>query len=375
MKTRSNCPQAPGAIPSRPSTYVSGPRPDLTEGVTSRNLDERLQLVRKYGSHTLAFATLQTDSTRVPVLEFFDDEHGYIAFARVSILGNRVVVLGEPVCAPENVRAILTSFTRSHPNAAFVQIGESVGRILEDLGFFINRSGTEIFLDLEDFSLRGRRREDLRTMLNSALRNGVTVLERGDVDISGAEVDRVNQEWLSTRRVRTGELSFMVRPALHFSEPFVRKLYAFAKEKLVGFAYYDPLFRNGSVVGFHAMTNRYGLDAPKGTSYLMDLSMVRILQEEGVPKFTLGFSPFSQVGAGEHFRFNQLTKLNFRFAYRCLNVLYNFRGQELRKRKYRGRVEPLYFASKGGFFTPIVNLLAVCRVSNFNPWSQLFRKI
>ena len=374
MSTKSLFSHSKEGTRSEPQGYVTAGQPDMNPGGTSRSLDQRLDLVREHGTHSLAFATLQTDSARVPVLEYFDNEDGYMAYARVSILGDRVVVLGEPVCAPENVRSVLTSFTRSYPNAAFVQVGESVGRILEDLGFFINRFGTETILDLEDFSLRGRRREDLRTMLNSALRNGVTVLERGDVAISSAEVDRVNREWLSTRRVRTGELSFMVRPALHFREPFVRKLYAFVKGKLVGFAYYDPLFRNGEVIGYHAMTNRYGLDAPKGTSYLMDLLMVRYLQEEGVPQFTLGFSPFSRVSAGEHFKFNLLTKLNFRFDYRCLNFLYNFRGQELRKRKYRSRVEPLYFASKGRLVTPMVNLLAVCNASNFNPWSQVFRR-
>jgi lysylphosphatidylglycerol synthetase-like protein (DUF2156 family) len=336
---------------------------------------QRLELVKRHGSQTLAFATLQTDAAGVPVLEYFDTDDGYIAYARSSLLGQRIVVLGEPVCAPEKLREILATFTQLYHRVLFVQVGETVGRILEQLGFFVNRFGTETFLDIEDYSLGGRRREDVRTMLNSAVRNGVTVKEQDEVEVSAADVIRVNREWLSTRRVRTGELSFMVRQALHFREPFVRKLYAFAKGRLVGFAYYDPFFRNEKTIGFHAMTNRYGWDAPKGTSYMVDISMVKRLQREGVSQFALGFSPFSQVSATEHFRSNALTKLNFRFDYRFLNRLYNFRGQEQRKRKYRGRVVPLYFASKGKVIDPIVNLWVLCKLSNFSVWSQFCQSL
>lgn len=348
--------------------------------VTPRDLSQwtmqqRLELVKQYGCHPLAYATLQTNSSGEPILEYFDTSDGYVAFARTSSLGLRIVALGDPVCTAHKVKTLLAEFIRAHPRAAFVQVGETTGRHLEQLGFFVNRFGTETILDLDSFSLRGRCHEDIRTMVNVAERNGVKILGQRDVNVAKCDIERIDSEWIASRRVRTRELRFMVRPAIHSIEPMVRKLYAFAADRLVGFAYYDPMFNNGKLIGYHAMTNRFGSEAPKGTSYMLDITMVGLLQKEALPHFALGFSPFSQVNAGEPLRYNWITKMSFGFDYTCLNALYNFKGQEMRKRKYRGRVVPLYFASKGRFVQPIANLLAVCRVSNFSIATQILQQL
>ncbi len=340
-----------------------------------RSVAQRLELIKLYGSHSLAYATLQTDSCGNPLLEYFDTDDGFLAFSTTHCFGTRQIVLGEPICSHDDMEGMLAAFIKRYPRAVFLQIGEFVGRCLEKLGFLVNRFGTETILDIESFSLKGLRRQDIRTLLNRAHRGCVEVRTLPNVDESPLDVEQVSFEWLQSRVVRSSELRFMVRPVLHTGEPYVRRLYAFAREKLVGFAYYDPIFRSGRIVGYHAMTNRFSASAPGGTSYLLDVTMAALLKDEGVPHLALGFAPFSRVGERELFRHSWVAKRSFSFNYSCLNSLYNFRGQDLRKRKFCGRSLPLYFASKGRLLRPFVDLLSTCRVSNFRIGGQILQAV
>ncbi len=340
-----------------------------------RSVEQRLALIKQYGSHSLAYATLQADPHGNPLLEYFDKDGGFLAFSTAHCFGSRQIVLGEPICSPEATAGIVAAFVEKYPRAVFLQIGETVGRCLERLGLFVNRFGTETILDIESFSLKGNKREDIRRLLNRANRGGVEIKQWSDADETPSEAEQVNREWLQNRVVRSSELRFMVRPVVHKGEQYVRKLFAFAKDKLVGFAYYDPIFRDGRIIGYHAMTNRFSASAPVGTSYLLDVTMAALLKDEGVPHLALGFAPFSGVGDHELFRHSWVAKKSFSFNYSFLNSLYNFKGQDLRKRKFSGCTSPLYFASKGRLFRPFVDLLATCRVSNFRIGAQMLQAV
>jgi lysylphosphatidylglycerol synthetase-like protein (DUF2156 family) len=335
-----------------------------------RTVDDRMRLVKQFGSHSLAFATLQTDPYGNPLLEYFDTPEGFVAY---STGGARTVVLGNPICAVEDTAKVLKAFLRAHPKSVFVQVGAIVARQLEQLGLWVNRFGTETILDLKYFSLTGRKFEDIRNSLNRATRSRVTIRTGTDAKPSLREIEHVSSDWMHSRVVKSRELQFMVRPAIHGVEQFVRKLYAFESNKLVGFAYYDPMFENGDIIGYHAMTNRYSRCAPSGTAYLLDVTMAKMLQTEGLRLLALGFAPFADLKEKEPFKYSWLAKRSFSFSRRYLKSFYNFRGQELRKRKYRGRRVPLFFASRGSFVEPIIDLLAVCAVSNFSITSQILQ--
>lgn len=103
--------------------------------------------------------------------------------------------------------------------------------------------------------------------------------------------------------------------------------------------------------------------------------MVKLLQQEGIPQFSLGFAPFSGVREREPFQHSLVTKMSFSFYYSYLNSLYNFKGQELRKRRYRGCAVPLFVASRGQLFRTLLDLLAICKVSNFSIGTQIIQAL
>lgn len=183
--------------------------------------------MKRFGSYSLAYATLQSDSNGKQLLEYFDTHDGFIAFAATNLLGSRKIALGEPICSAKNVKALLRAFILTYPKTVFVQVGETVAHHLEDLGFSVNRFGIETFLDLDSYTLSGRSHEDIRTMLNCATKHGVVISEQPSSEVSIRDVQRVDREWMESRVVKRRELGFMVRPAIHTEEPFVRKLYAY----------------------------------------------------------------------------------------------------------------------------------------------------
>ena len=103
-------------------------RPLRVEGdsrMRSRDSSERFELIRRYGSHSLAYSTLQ------PGLEYFDTEGGFLAYRRKGIPGMRfVVVLGDPVAQPRSVGGLIDAFLERFPDACFLPVGAPTAAIL-----------------------------------------------------------------------------------------------------------------------------------------------------------------------------------------------------------------------------------------------------
>ena len=88
----------------------------LDEGVFT--FPERISYLKKYGTHSQSFSTLQ------PEMQYFDVPGvGYLAYMRKW---GGTFVLSDPVTAPEHFEVILEQFHQRFPSACYIQVSKPV---------------------------------------------------------------------------------------------------------------------------------------------------------------------------------------------------------------------------------------------------------
>ena len=307
--------------------------------------------LEKYGSHCMAYTSLE------PTLEcFLVDDLGYVAFKRFKhwfwAMKERVIVLADPVCAPEDMLELLNKFLEKYPNSIFVQSSRFFAEVLDKKGFQVNQFGIETDLPTANFDLAGKARAKLRQWRNKCQREGVEIVEKPIEECTNHdEIQALSQRWLEKKG--GSEYSFLVRPLRNHNEKDVRYFWAYTKDggrqKLIGLAVFDPIYRNKKVIGYYHNIDRIDDVAPHGTSVSIVLHAMEVFKQEGVGKVSLGMSPLClQRGLSSELNFNMFTRKSLWYAFEKLNFIYPFKGNATHKKKFNGKQTPVYFSSTKG---------------------------
>ena len=309
--------------------------------ITDRDCEKRLALLRQYGDFTQALSTAVQ-----PGLEYFWHDDCYLAYAKKWGV---IIVLADPVGAAELHGPLLERFVREHRKNCFWQIGRRTAEILQSLGFWINEIGNDTRLDLADYSFGGKKKERLRHATNWLGKHGFKVLEgtyADDVDVQ--QIVDLSEKWFESRRSRKA-VYFFNRPPVFEDEPDVRKFFLFSPDgEPMAFIYFDPIYRDGQVVGHSPSVKRRLPDAPLRSEEGIMKVAIEQFQVDGVERVMLGLSPMAGIEDKE-FRANPL--IHFSWS-RALNAwwvnkyFYNLAGHADFKRRFDGIEEQTYYASK-----------------------------
>jgi lysylphosphatidylglycerol synthetase-like protein (DUF2156 family) len=136
-------------------------------------VEQRLALLRRYGRHAQAWATLQ------PGLAFIDVETSAgPAFVAMRRTLGVTIVLGDPIGDPATLDEVLDVVVAACPRLLFFQVGDATAdRLRERHRLRTTPLGIEPIVDIANFSLRGRHKQTLRSARNHAERAGVVVEE------------------------------------------------------------------------------------------------------------------------------------------------------------------------------------------------------
>jgi lysylphosphatidylglycerol synthetase-like protein (DUF2156 family) len=302
--------------------------------------------LRRHGREALAYATLQQG------MEYFVDRAGYLAFVTVThpvfAPKPRRMVLSDPICAREDLTGLLGRFFQDNGRAAFVVISEYCAETLRGMGFKVNCIGYEPELPVQTYNTAGNWKElDLvKRARNEAKREGIVIREEKDlqkVDRDG--LNRVNAQWIGSKRVNDREVWIYARRAVFELEEEVRKFVAYDKDgQVAGFAFYDPMYRDGRVVGYAANILRCDEKRFGRLTTAMHMTAIEVFRPEGVEILNIMLAPFAKLESG---RFNDDfgSKVFFQLTERFGDKIYNFKGLAFHKSKYRGVEKSLYFAS------------------------------
>lgn len=306
--------------------------------------------LRAHGGEALSYATIQDG------MEYFiDDELGYIAFTTVThpVFARKPkrIVLSDPVCSRENLWELIGKFLQDNPSAVFVVISEHCAEVLRDMGYKVNCIGPEPELPVQTYNTGGNWRDldMIKRARNEAKREGIVIREERLEEVASEKLEAVSSRWMGTKILNDREIWIYARRPIWESEPDVRKFIAYDKAgEIIGFVFYDPVYRGGRVTGYSANTSRCDESRYGRLATAIHMEAVDVFRGEGVETLNLCLAPFVRLHLGKY-NDDKLTKMFFELSEKYGNKIYNFKGLAFHKSKYRVKEKPLYFASKSWF--------------------------
>jgi len=254
---------------------------------------ERYQLVARFGDHAQAGAMLQPGVQTVSV----SGPRGR-AFASFTRALGATIVLGEPVGDSDEARAdVVSAILDDDRDAIFFQVRPAFASMVHDrFGLRHTPIGTEPIIDVATFSLRGRRRQTIRTAINHARSMGVVVTELGnDDDTEAGAIDRAATAWERTRRRR--HIRFLVPPLHHRLPGLTRTFIARQGPDVLGFVTFDALSSDGTIHGYTPSVSRASTRFRAGLWYVLMAHALEQFRREGVTTVNLGLVPLARGGS------------------------------------------------------------------------------
>lgn len=295
---------------------------------------ERVEFLKKFGRHSMAFSALQ------PQMRYFDIEGvGYIAYRKQW---GSVVCLGNPICAEADREILIRAFCKKYSNPVFIQVTQAVADLIHDItGFYATQFGKETLIDLNTWTMSGKKKQVIRTAVNHAVKEGVSVKESyGDMSYRD-----LSDSWLKTRKCKGREIVFLIRPMEMDYKEGTRRFFAYQGDEMIGFIFFDPIYENGHVVGYVPNISRASEKFPQGIFYLLMVQAMEKFKEEGVPYIYLGLSPLALDYPPKGTE-SKVLRWMLEFTAKHLNFLYNFKGIDFTKSRFRGDEEPTYAVHK-----------------------------
>ncbi|MEO8427444.1 MAG: phosphatidylglycerol lysyltransferase domain-containing protein [Verrucomicrobiota bacterium] len=301
--------------------------------------------LRANGREALSYATLQEG------MEYFIDEVGYIAFTSVDhpVFARKTkrIVLSDPVCAQKDCLQIIRNFLAVNPRSVFAVISEHCAQVLRSLNFKANCIGIEPEIPIQTYNTKGNWKElDLiKRARNEVKREGIVILEDNIETLNKHDLSSISAKWIGTKKVNDREIWIYARRPIFEHEEDVRKFVAYDKGgQVAGFVFYDPMYREGDVVGYSANISRCDEQRFGKLATAINMVAAEKFKEEGKEVLNLCLAPFVKLDGGK-FNDDWATRIFFELSERYGNEIYNFKGLSFHKSKYRVPEKHLYFAS------------------------------
>lgn len=289
-------------------------------------------------------------------LTFMGDKHlfwsadGQAVVAYGSVR-DRLVALGSP-SGPENAikRAILDfrHFADAQDRVpVFYEVLEPDLSLYHDLGFDLFKLGELATIRLEEFTLAGKRWEDLRQAVNRSVKERLTfeIVEPPFDTVLMTEIEYVSDVWLEDKNASEKGFSLGRFDPDYFAwSPLalVRR-----DGELVAFANVLPPYGPHGTASVDLM--RHIADAPRGTMDLLFAKVMQWAKDRGYETFSLGMAPLSAVGDNPYARINErLAALAFQYGGR----FYNYQGLRRYKEKFAPEWTGSYLAYPRGLRVP-----------------------
>lgn len=322
------------------------------------SLEELDKLIEKYSSKQSLAAGLAYLNDKS--LYFYEDDKAEktVAF-QYGIINNKAIVMGEPFGKDEDIGDALYEFNeaciKSGLSPIFYEVGEKFTLALHDYGYDFMKFGENALVDLDEFSLNGRKKSTERNILNRFKKEGYKfkVINPPYLRDFLDELGKISDSWLGSREEKGFSLGFFDRNYLSKSDIAI----VLDKEgQITAFANIMPN-NNKEVLTIDLM--RY--DRQKNVNSMMDflfLSLYLYGQENSYKYFNLGMAPLANVGL---MKSAYLSERIAYLVYKHGNKFYSFEGLRNYKNKYASVWLPKYIAySKGNWL--LYSLLALALI-------------
>lgn len=275
-----------------------------------------------------------------------------------QIVNNKIIVMGEPIGQKEyfdeGLNEFLIKCEKLSLNPVFYEVGEKFTLSLHDYGFDFIKYGENAFVDLDEFSLAGRKKSSLRNILNRFEKDGYRfeILDPPYDDDLLKRLKTISDKWLKNREEKGFSMGFFDKYYLNSS----RLALVYDRDnEVTAFTNIMPN-SNPSTVTIDLM--RYDVDM--NVNSMMDYLFLNLFikaKEDGCKFFNLGMAPLANVGI---YKSSYLSERIAYIVYKHADSLYPFKGLRNYKSKYASHWVPVYTAfAKGNMILPsMISILA-----------------
>ena len=292
------------------------------------------------------------------------EDNGFIMMQRY---GGSLISMGDPV-GPEEVAVKLIWRFREEADRmglrpAFYQVSGHYWQHYLDLGLTLVKLGEEAIVRLQEFSLEGRERADVRQAYNRGKRYGLRfrIVSADEVMPLLPQLQEISDRWLDEKSgaekgfsLGSFEPSYLCRCPLAIVD-------IESTGEIVAFANLWQVPGGGGELSVDLM--RHCPNAPKGTMDYLFVALFLWGHDQGFARFSLGMAPLS--GLPQHRlagRWNRFANLVARHGER----FYGFSGLRRFKAKFSPSWRPRYLAAPGGVHLASA-LLDITRLISLDP--------
>ncbi len=100
----------------------------------------------------------------------------------------------------------------------------------------------------------------------------------------------LTRQWMKTAR-QGREVVFLIRPMEQPYQEGTRRFCAYHNGELVGFAFFDPVYRDGKIVSYVPNISRFSNKFKYGIFYPLMCHAIEVFRREGVECLHLGLCP------------------------------------------------------------------------------------
>lgn len=335
---------------------------------TALDLQHARTLLNLYSQNPCSYLTLEDDK----LLYFGKNVDGVVPY---GIVGDTVVVNGDPVCAEADFPKLLDEFKefclRSAHKLFILSITDHFLEEYKKQGFGTVKCGEEARFKLADYEISGKKGAKMRMNINHAKKAGVTVheykiLEKRDLQIE-ADLNRITDEWLKGKK--SSMLKFTMG-TLGLDHPMDRRYFYALDENgsMVAYIVFVPFLGKN---GYMADMTRHGDHAPGGVMEDIMYEAFQVFKSEGVEYASLGVAPLAGLKEENASFMEKLLE----FVYEHLNQCYGFKDLYRAKEKYSPTVwEPSYYAYLPKIPSPDM-FYAVVKIQNPQGILDFFRSV
>lgn len=261
---------------------------------------------------------------------------------------NSVIVLGDPIGKKENFVEAINDFiiycNEYHMNVCFYEINGENLELYCDQGFRFVKVGQDATLNLNEFSLVGKKNRTWRHVINNFDKGNYEFKVEEATDNLLSQMKVVSDKWLGNKNEMGFSLGF-------FDEDYLKrtKIACIYKDnELLAFANLQPFYDNKTLSIDLMRYNRSNEDG------LMDFIFIKLIlwgQDNNFEKFYLGMAPLSKVGDKIY---SKKKEKILNIVYNTQNKIYNFKGLRNYKDKFKPDWSNKYIAYTSDFNLPYI---------------------
>ncbi|MCD4786227.1 MAG: phosphatidylglycerol lysyltransferase domain-containing protein [Candidatus Eremiobacteraeota bacterium] len=330
--------------------------------VTHRDRKAAREIIHEYGYSGIAYFALGSDKSY-----FFNyDSTCIIPYVLVR---NVAISAGDPVGPPDKIISTIEDFKEfceeNNWISAFYQVQEENIDYYKSVGFGNLKIGEEAIMEVQEFDLKGKAKQELRSGMNRAKKEGWQFFfYRGPVEDEKMieKIEAISESWLANKSA--GEMGFtMGGVPIGGSDETLVCIATDSQGDVLGFLTWAPMF---SAKGWSLDSMRRTDNAPNGLMEFLIVSSINKMKERGDNVASLGLAPLANVQTENPETLLSLEK-GIEVIYENINTVYHFKSLHRFKKKFAPRWESRHLIFPGlPVFPSVIHALVKAQVPNFS---------